>query len=912
MDRDQLPEELLMLAGKTDGTGNESEKWLPVWMHLEDTAGIMDMLIKKWLPGSVITAAGFRSDEADIFQRLCKFIAYVHDIGKFTPAFASKIYSKLIEMAQYLSIVPSSEEMKFASYSPHALAGKVILTKEGCPEEIAIIVGAHHGKPQSLQYGLDDVQEQMLGYKSNYVGPKHNRHPDTWENIWKSWITYALNKTDFSSMEEMPELSMEAQVIITGLLITADWIASNPCYFPLLELDMQGNKAFYPGRIENAWRKLQFPAPWKPECFAMDRNIFENRFGFLPNEVQESVISAVNDSTHPGIYILEAQMGVGKTEAALASAEVLAKKYKNDGIFFGLPTQATANGIFGRLEEWAISQSDDSVHAIRLAHGMAELNDYYRELLEGTSNINENENSGGLIVHEWFGGKKTSLLADFVIGTVDQVLMAALKQKHVMLRHLGLCGKIVIIDECHAYDAYMNQYLDRALNWLGAYHIPVIMLSATLPEERRRELIQAYQYSIGKEKAKANIPENWEKSRQYPLLTWTDGSIINQTGINMRKTEKKVNIDFIHDRDVISTLNQALKAGGCAGLIVNTVKRAQIFADLIRRNMKDVTILVFHAQFTMSDRAEKEQILLKRIGKKSTSPERNRVIVIGTQVLEQSLDIDFDYLITDLCPMDLLLQRIGRLHRHIMRKRPEALLQAHCAVIDGENGQLEEGSCAIYGEWLLSRTRQLLKKEIVLPDDIPQLVQDTYEKLDETVKNAAWEEYCIGIKKKKKKAKEFCVPAPQKRDNFKSHHLTGWLDADLDDSDVEAKAAVRDGDDSIEVILMKKISDGKTGFVSAQYCGKTVDSTRVPDADTSRIIASQRIRLPHMFVGVIYEIIEELQKRNQRECPEWQQSKLLRGELFLLLDEENCTELCGFHITYNESDGLICSKGEIS
>jgi len=171
-------------------------------------------------------------------------------------------------------------------------------------------------------------------------------------------------------------------------------------------------------------------------------------------------------------------MGEGKTEAALAACEVLSQQCRFRGIYFALPTQATSNAMFKRILDWLDTFGDEQQYSVRLVHGRAEFNDEYVGL-KPSEKINietedGDENNSVALVHEWFSGRKAGLLADFAIGTIDQVLMAGLKQKHLVLRHLGLANKVVIIDECHAYDVYMESYLLKALNWLGAYGIPVV------------------------------------------------------------------------------------------------------------------------------------------------------------------------------------------------------------------------------------------------------------------------------------------------------------------------------------------------------------------------------------------------------------------------------------------------------
>src|SRR5699024_786567 len=196
---------------------------------------------------------------------------------------------------------------------------------------------------------------------------------------------------------------------------------------------------------------------------SVPQELYEKRFGFKePHNIQKTFTDIIEQSAGSEIFILEAPMGIGKTEAALIGVEQLAKKTGRNGLFFGLPTQATSNGIYPRIYSWLnkISKEFDENLPIRLAHGKAALNDDFSSLAR---NINIDEKrKDSIFVNEWFSGRKTTALDDFVVGTVDQFLLLALKQKHLALRHLGFSKKVIIIDEVHSYDSYMSQYLLEA------------------------------------------------------------------------------------------------------------------------------------------------------------------------------------------------------------------------------------------------------------------------------------------------------------------------------------------------------------------------------------------------------------------------------------------------------------------
>ncbi|PWM52022.1 MAG: CRISPR-associated helicase/endonuclease Cas3 [Bacillota bacterium] len=899
-----LQRQTKLLAGKSDPEGGGL--WLPLWMHARDTAEILRLLVQNWLPEAVRRSIGLQED---ILVRTACFLGAVHDIGKATAAFQSNILQHIPDARQRLTAsFDLPERSPDSGKTPHARASEAILLELGCPPGLASIAGAHHGKPQ--ENGLNSyIAEQLEDYPRNYWGKGQQ---DRWRAVWQAMYQAALAWSGFDTAGELPTLTMAAQLLLTGLTTMADWIASNTRYFPLIPVDELGEEAAYPQRVYQAWHKLNLTFPWEGQYPSMDDGAFRQRFGFLPNALQRAVLDVTANMQTPGILILEAQMGIGKTEAALAAAEIFAARFHAGGLFFGLPTQATANGIFDRLQAWAQTQSQEVAHSIRLAHGMAELNEDYRQLFCGSAETEEDNPEGGILVHRWFQGSRQALLADFVIGTVDQLLLAALKQKHLMLRHLGLAGKVVVVDECHAYDTYMNHYLKRALTWLGSYRVPVILLSATLPARRRAELVEAY---LGAPQAEAP----WKTSRSYPLLTWTEGGRVCQQTVPLPPEQRHVQLHTVPEEQLSGLLKKIMGQGGCAGIIVNTVKKAQELAAKLRAAMPDFTVFLFHAQFLMPDRAEKEQLLRTRLGKRAAPAQRDRLIVVGTQVLEQSLDIDFDFLVTELCPMDLLLQRIGRLHRHPRDDRPPALQRAACAVLDTAEGDFDPGSKAVYGEWLLWRTRKLLPQTVALPGDIPKLVQAAYgwENDDSLAADAASEKareaYDREQEKLARRADAFTIRPPEEHPLFPHLNvLDDWMHDTVGGSDAAARAAVRDGDPALDVLVMVRHGDGSIHFLPWQQGGCAVPADRPPSQEEGLQIARQKLRLPGYFSRRwnIDQVIEELERQNRTILPQWQQAPMLRGELVLLLDETLTAHLAQVVLQYDQADGLTYRKEE--
>ena len=904
-----------------------SDSWMTLVGHLEDAAAVAGYLWDGFLPPvtrRLICEGLCISDDQG--RRLVSWLASVHDIGKATPAFAAKarplLPQVLDRMRRYgLDARPTPEDRQV----PHATAGQVLLdgwlaarypgsTKRN-RDTLTCVIGCHHGTTPSsvallaardhpIQLGggcWDDVRDEILEKMTERVGA--DVHLATWLS----------RRTPVS-----------VQVLLTGVVIMADWIASNTDYFPYAD-------GGFADRLSAALAALDLPGPWQPDSDGKSADeLLASRFptldGFRARPLQESLLSSVREVREPGLFIVEGPMGVGKTEAALLAAEVLAERFGAGGVFVGLPTMATADPMFERVRSWLDSTRVECDVSIALAHGKAALNDSYAGLLhrQWTGTLygeSESSDAGGeVVVNEWLRGRKRNGLASFVVGTIDQSLFAALKAKHVVLRHLGLVGKVVIIDEVHAADDYMRQYLKRLLSWLGAYRTPVILMSATLPPEQRDEFLRAYADGRGH----AQVPES-SRSDEYPRISIYDGAL-KQVAVPWDSGYGDVALARLADDSVelVSLLGERLADGGCAAVICNTVARAQeTFAVL--RDTFGTDVRLVHSRFIAPDRARREAQLVRELGPSGRRP--HRLIVVGTQVLEQSLDIDFDLMITDLAPMDLMLQRAGRLHRHARNNRPSGVAQPVLwvrGVVDwqAEPPQSVRGSRAVYGSHRLLRAAAILKgvESIRFPADIPRLVRHAYDPA--TQPPDGWEEAWRSAEDQEftqrqraiARAHTYLMDPPTKPST-----MGGLIDvqaSDPDKAEEQGKSQVRDSDEGLEVIALWRGSDGLlrlpdgANHNAGAVVPEAVQWGTAADEKLARAMATCTLRLPTSlcYPGVIDAVIADLER--MADYSGWQRSRWIAGQLVLTFDDSGVSCLAGRVLAYDSEQGLRVSTPE--
>lgn len=1031
----ELSDRAKSLWGKTNRV--DDTEWLPLYVHMADSAAMAVRIWDTWVPyGTKSIISRDLGNDDDLARKLMIFLAGVHDIGKATPVFQAKPISfgpdaESLAWKPEQAGLPMIAGLRDTSHPTHPIAGQVILEryfslvhKWGKREsrQYACVVGGHHGTPPDksklesarlgkTESGLDSevwttTQNELIEFIAGTVG--------IGDEEWK-----LLSKKRFSA---------QSAVLATGLVIIADWIASNSDadMFPLVRVhplwdddepfgmterkydDIQSWSGLQ-RRAERAWACVQLPHAWKPANIPSScQDLFSTRFrlpeGAQPRPVQEQAVRVARDTDARGLLIIEAPMGEGKTEAALAAAEILAQRTGRGGICVALPTMATTDAMFSRVHRWldALPSCDSTDEkTVWLAHGKAKLNDDFQGIIAASrrhfSSVGQDDTdepysrkhgeiSPETVVSDWMWGRKKGALANFLVCTVDQVLMGALQMKHVVLRQLAMANKVVIVDECHAYDAYMREYLKMALEWLGSTRTPVILLSATLPESQREEMAKAYlkgwrnsklelpseakrggiqelkrrQLAAKNEKVYVNEPKLVQErgissvhkvSSAYPVLTYTSDTEIKHMDVKPSGRSMNVRCQIVDDSDeaLISLLDRLLEDGGCVGVICDTVGRAQHAAKLLSDYFGSEYVKLAHSRFMDIDRMSNEAELRQLLGPDSTvgNGERpQRMIVVGTQVLEQSLDIDFDTLVTDIAPVDLIMQRLGRVHRHRRGNnecdRPSLLREAACYIRGiafwNDNGpEFAKGVDAVYDVASLMESLAVLELTgssafctQCLPKDIARTVRNAYGNDVRSLVPTAWnmqydkgcEERANKQEKKRADAHSYLIQSVAVMNRKRS--LVDWFSPQIDETDDDkGQRAVRDTQDTVEVMLLCKhdgevcllpwIGDKRNGIER----GAVIPVDTVPCDDVAKVAAQCSVRLPVALCahGRIDSLIAALEEGCGTEAAYWQESPWLAGKLALFLHEDaekhlSSDELCGYTISYSRGDGLTYTKKE--
>lgn len=564
--------------------------------------------------------------DSDTLLAKVVFICAIHDIGKIHPTFQGRDEETLAMLKQ-----EGLNQVSFDTRFRHEQYGANIFDKLSTEDVdiknsdiISQIIRMHHQKEQKKNSDIDIIK----------IDDKEKAKK--WMHIQNEIYDYIKNVFQFDNLNLINKNISKSELFVVqnailGIMITSDWIASNNYLFD--NQSYENIDEFLKSRKIQALKFLNNEGMIRQQIPVMQD--FKSAFGFNGRPVQNDVEKIVQKNDIK-CMLIESDCGSGKTEAALYAASVLGNRSGLSGIYMGLPTGVSAEAIQDRVDEFLTS------------HGMRNTKLY---------------TSKSMLLREpdkkpvWTDMSRQRLLASSAVGTVDQVMTAARLVRFESVRMDGLASKVLIIDEIHAYDAYMLAVIKDLLKICEGLGVPVIMLSATLPISTKKDLLGAL--------GNGDI----ELHNGYPVISYvTKDGMVHEHVSYQYMPDKKISCELLpilNDNDKIARYAaDAVKDGGCECVIMNTVADAICVYDKIKKNKKnDCKIILYHSRMTTNARDETSRKILAMCGKNRTErPER--VIIVGTQVLEQSLDIDVDYMITAICPIDLLFQRIGRYHRH--------------------------------------------------------------------------------------------------------------------------------------------------------------------------------------------------------------------------------------------------------
>lgn len=866
----------------------------PLLCHMADVAAVAGRLLTRTLPRSVrtrlLTLDGLSETEA---LRFILLVVALHDFGKASPAFQTFADSLRAELSR------RGLDLDSLNGTHHSTSG-VLLVQEalaalgaeaGVALSLARAVTAHHG-----EFPTD---ASIMPLRNS--APREQGTSPLWAQARQGVVEELRALFRVERVPTVESLDHAFVVLLAGLTSVADWIGSMQEVFEY-EPPQPALGGYWPtalARADLALERVGMRATTAPS-FRSFGSLFPALSPWPLHEAAEAIARRMDS---PSLVIVEAPMGEGKTEAALLLAEAAAAKVGSNGLYVGLPTQATANQMFGRVKRFLDEARGDEHHNLLLAHGESSLVPAFRQIqLPGVYDP-QDAGLGSVRAEAWFNeSKKRALLGTHAVGTIDQALLGVMRVPHAFVRMFGLAGKTVVLDEVHAYDTYTGSLLERLIEWLAAAGTTVVLLSATLPSPRRAALVKAYRSGAG-------LPLHAADECPYPRITTTSSRGTITTSFRPRGASVSVVLE--HRPDDISAaahaVVEAAREGGCIGWICNTVARAQAACEAVRTLAPEIDRLLIHARLLPDDRLAREQQLECWLGPESRTRARpERCIVIGTQVLEQSLDVDFDLLFTDVAPIDLVLQRAGRLHRHARTNRHPARPAPRLVVVRPEGSWSEaklDQVAVVYAELLVRRTLRALetRDRITLPDDIEPLVEAVYSDAvppaDDQLFGAFIEHYG-GKAAERGQAVQRLMPRPTVEDD-PFGDLQIYMGEDEDPAIHAAlRAVTRLGPPSLEIVCLELRGPS---VVVGDEDPKPFDLGAPPD----RALVSRLVR--RSISVTMPTLVRTLISDTAARPASWERNALLRYRRIVFFEEDRA-DVGNIHLRLEPELGLCITR----
>ncbi|NMC34754.1 MAG: CRISPR-associated helicase Cas3' [Veillonellaceae bacterium] len=720
---------LLELWGKYD---HQNQKLHPLLYHLTETAAVCRAFLERRPSLTVRFSESLRVAEKEVLEWI-PFLAYTHDIGKASPWFAYSPHGPWVKETK--PAFPRLAAFYGNEKVPHGVVSSLYLqyffpdlNAQGLLPEIdskiqkrlARAIGGHHG--QFVSQGTINKARKGFSESDAVTSP--------WWAIAKDLLKSGLRWIKPSCPITTAPCFNQVSVLLAGLVCLSDWIASNSEFFPY-ETGKSSDCA-----ISDLWEQA-----CSKSAKALDQAGFRSQkrkspssfiglFAKTPRKLQEHVDALLPETPiedPPQLLILEAPMGEGKTEAALLALDRWDSNKGRCGAYIAMPTMATSNQMFRRVKDFLEKRSPGGKQSLHLLHGQALLSDEYDQL-KARAIAQDEGDIPSVLADEWFCGPKRGLLSPNGVGTVDQTLLSVLQTRHYFLRLFALAEKTLIFDEVHAYDTYMLiLYLDL-LRWLASLGTTVVVLSATLPLSTRKSMTKAFAEGLGKQLEDFSALE-----KPYPRVTSISGS--GHLSCDSFPAYRNFSCDLEWEQnpqEIAEALKEEMETqGGSVAWLCNTVASARETFGLLSKTFEGtgIELLLFHSRFQAGKRKNIEEQVLERFGRNRQEKfPGDKVVLVATQVVEQSLDLDFDHMISELAPVDLLLQRMGRVHRHD-NQRPKAYPHPRLRILlPSEDMESFGPSGYVYEPYLLLRTWLSIRDRnlITLPHDMDDLIEAVY------------------------------------------------------------------------------------------------------------------------------------------------------------------------------------------